>query len=57
MNTMKTQKELEALVLVIDSAPSCLLHGHECLEVCIECESAVQCSKCEPRPCQCWNDE
>jgi hypothetical protein len=52
----RTKFQLEELIRHIDAAQACEKHGREELCVCIECGETVECSECNPIPCQCWND-
>jgi hypothetical protein len=38
-------------------AEPCPIHGKEHLKICEHCLEEIQCTECEPIPCQCWNDE
>lgn len=48
---------LQVLLKALEEAPPCEKHGKEHLEICLACFESIQCSKCEPISCQCWNDE
>ena len=54
---MLSAAEAHELLQKLAAAPSCELHGRDHLRLCLECRSDISCELCDPRACQCWNDE
>lgn len=51
-----SKETLMELAALLEAALRCEKHGREELVVCGDCR-AVDCKKCNPRFCLCWNDE